>query len=212
MWVPVPKLPVIRHDKSGVEARMLHAQVFFLRGGRGVLGGFHPDSRDGCRLTVCSSRWPQPSPLPIFRWSRSRSPSGARCPSSPQSSSAESQTPSVIGEANQQLQFGHGYDHNWVSKKAADSKELLLAAVASDDETGRALEVWTTEPGIQFYSGNFLNDSVTGKGHKGYGYRSGFCLETQHFPDSPNHPEFPSTVLKPGEKYDTTTVFRFSTN
>ena len=72
------------------------------------------------------------------------------------------------------------------------------------------MEVYTTEPGIQFYSGNFLDGSITGKGGKVYGYRYGFCLETQHFPDSPNKPDFPSTVLKPGETYTTTTIYTFS--
>ena len=88
--------------------------------------------------------------------------------------------------------------------------ELRLVARVSEPVTGRVLEVLTTEPGVQFYTGNFLDGSVTGKGGKAYKRRSGFCLETQHFPDSPNQPSFPSTVLRPGQTYRTTTVFRFS--
>jgi aldose 1-epimerase len=109
----------------------------------------------------------------------------------------------------EQLKFGKGYDHNWVLESAAPG-ELRLAAEVFEPATGRVLQVLTTEPGIQFYSGNFLDGTVRGKGGELYGHRTGFCLETQHFPDSPNHPNFPSTVLKPGQTYQTTTVFRFS--
>ena len=87
---------------------------------------------------------------------------------------------------------------------------MSLAARVFEPKTGRVMEVLTTEPGVQFYSGNFLDGKAIGKGGKAYPLRSGFCLETQHFPDSPNKPNFPSTVLKPGEKYQTTTVYRFS--
>lgn len=114
-----------------------------------------------------------------------------------------------INDDNEQLKFGRGYDHNWVLDAGA-KHSLSLAARAYDPESGRVLEVLTTEPGIQFYSGNFLDGSITGKDGKFYKHRYAFCLETQHFPDSPNHPDFPTTVLKPGEHYHSTTVFRFS--
>jgi aldose 1-epimerase len=96
-----------------------------------------------------------------------------------------------------------------VLKTAADS-ELILAARVTDPASGRVLEVWSVEPGVQFYSGNFLDGSLAGKG-RAYEYRSGFCLEPQHFPDSPNEPTFPSTVLRPGETYETRIVYRFDT-
>lgn len=113
-----------------------------------------------------------------------------------------------IDQAAEQLVLGGGYDHNWVLNNGDGS--LALAARVYEPTTGRVMEVYTTEPGIQFYSGNFLDGSITGKGGKVYGYRYGFCLETQHFPDSPNKPDFPSTVLKPGETYTTTTIYTFS--
>ena len=113
-----------------------------------------------------------------------------------------------IGEDDAQLRFGKGYDHNWVVDGAAGT--LRLAARVRDPGTGRVMEVLTTEPGIQFYSGNFLDGSNVGKGGAVYAHRAGFCLETQHFPDSPNHPSFPSTVLRPGQEYRSTTVYRFS--
>ncbi len=113
-----------------------------------------------------------------------------------------------VNEDFDQLAFGGGYDHNWVLN--AGEGGLNLAATLYSEETGRYLEVLTTEPGIQFYCGNFLDGSLTGKSGAPYEHRSGLCLETQHFPDSPNHPEFPSTVLNPGETYYTKTVFKFS--
>lgn len=113
-----------------------------------------------------------------------------------------------IEQDDKQLIFGNGYDHNWVLDKPARS--LALAARVHEPTTGRVLEVYTTEPGIQFYTGNFLDGSITGKGGKVYERRCGFCLEAQHFPDSPNQPGFPSTVLRPGEEYAHTTVYRFS--
>ena len=121
-------------------------------------------------------------------------------------------TPHKIGErindtTDQQIRYGLGYDHNFALN--GKSGELRLAARVSAPVSGRVLEVLTTEPGVQFYSGNFLNGSEKGKGSV-YGYRSGFCLETQHFPDSPNQPAFPSAVLKPGETFASTTVFKFS--
>jgi aldose 1-epimerase len=120
--------------------------------------------------------------------------------------------PHRIGERidadDEQLRAGGGYDHNFVLDGAAGA--LRLVARAFSPRTGRLMEVLTTEPGVQFYSGNFLNGSAVGKAGKAYAKRSGFCLETQHFPDSPNQPSFPSTVLRPGETYSTTTVYRFS--
>lgn len=115
-----------------------------------------------------------------------------------------------INGHHDQLQNGKGYDHNWVLNSGGGS--LSLAAKLSEINSGRVLEVWTTEPGIQFYSGNFLDGKIKGKGGKVYRKRSALCLETQHFPDSPNKPEFPSTVLRPGAKYVSATEFRFSAN
>lgn len=113
-----------------------------------------------------------------------------------------------VNQKDQQLEFGGGYDHNWVLNKTDSS--LALAATVYESQTGRFMEVLTTEPAVQFYCGNFLDGTITGKGGKVYQRRSGFCLEAQHFPDSPNHPEFPSTILEPGQKYLQTTVYRFS--
>ena len=115
-----------------------------------------------------------------------------------------------INGADEQLRFGKGYDHNWVLDKKEGSSAPTLAATVSDPSSGRVLEVLTTEPGVQFYSGNFLDDTVRGKGNKPYPFRSGLCLETQHFPDSPNHGKFPSTTLAPGTKLYSTTILRFS--
>ncbi len=118
--------------------------------------------------------------------------------------------PHTIGErierANEQLRFAGGYDHNFVLD--ADGR-LALAATVLEPQSGRELEVLTTEPGMQFYSGNFLDGSLQGKNGHAYEKRSGFCLETQHFPDSVNQPGFPSTILRPGETYRSTTVYRF---
>ena len=120
--------------------------------------------------------------------------------------------PHLIGERinqeDEQLNFGKGYDHNWVLNKSGN--ELSLAARVSESTSGRVMEVLTTEPGLQFYSGNFLNTSEKGKGGKTHDFRTAFCLEAQHFPDSPNQPSFPSTVLKPDEVYKQKTVYRFS--
>ena len=107
-----------------------------------------------------------------------------------------------------QLRFGKGYDQNWVLDNPEGS--LALAARVHEPASGRVMEVYTTEPGIQFYSGNFLDGTATGKGGIVYHKRFGFCLETQHYPDSPNKPGFPSVVLRPGEEYAQTTVYRFS--
>jgi len=113
-----------------------------------------------------------------------------------------------IGSNDEQMVLGGGYDHNFVLNRSGDG--LSLAAKVTAAKSGRVLEVLTTEPAIQFYTGNFLDGTIHGKGGKVYGRRSAFCLETQHYPDSPNHPAFPSTELKPGQTYHTTTVFRFS--
>jgi len=115
-----------------------------------------------------------------------------------------------IDDADDQLRFGRGYDHNWVLDKPKDANGPVLAAVAKDPKSGRVLEILTTEPGIQFYTGNFLDGTVRGKGGYAYPRRSAFCLETQHFPDSPNQANFPSTTLMPETQYHSTTVFRFS--
>ena len=116
-----------------------------------------------------------------------------------------------IGQADQQLQHGKGYDHNWVLNPGRDPGSTLnKAAEVYDPSSGRVMEVFTTEPGIQFYTGNFLDGTIHGKGGKVYPFRGALCLETQHFPDSPNKPDFPSTELKPGEVYNSTTVYRFS--
>ncbi|TFW22791.1 aldose epimerase family protein [Duganella callida] len=114
-----------------------------------------------------------------------------------------------IDQKDEQLGHGSGYDHNFVLNKGATGAFELSARVM-EPVSGRVLEVWSQEPGIQFYSGNFLNDSISGKGRI-YGYRSGFCLEPQHFPDSPNRPDFPSTILRPNEEYSTVMAYRFTT-
>ena len=115
---------------------------------------------------------------------------------------------SRIDQDDQQLKFGRGYDHNWVLNPKGENP-LSLAAEVYEPASGRALEVWTTEPGLQFYSGNFLDGTIRGKEGKVYPHRSGFCLETQHFPDSPNHPAFPSTLIRPGQRFHSTTMYKF---
>ena len=115
-----------------------------------------------------------------------------------------------IDQQNEQLVFGLGYDHNWILNKGGKEGELSLAAQVHEPSSGRVMEIYTTEPGIQFYCGNFLDGRLKGKSGKPYVHRGGFCLETQHFPDSPNQPNFPSTILKPGETYESKTVFKFS--
>lgn len=120
--------------------------------------------------------------------------------------------PHAVGERinadDEQLKLARGYDHNWVLNRTGSGLEL--AAHVLDPKSGRVLEVLTDQPGLQFYTGNFLDGTYKGIGGA-YQHRGALCLETQHFPDSPNHPDFPSTELKPGQTYDTTTVFRFST-
>ncbi len=114
-----------------------------------------------------------------------------------------------IDQDDEQVKFGKGYDHNWVLDNAGPA--LHSAAFAYDPKSGRTLEVLTTEPGIQFYTGNFLDGTIHGKDGKVYNHRYAFCLETQHFPDSPNHPKFPTTELKPGHRFHSVTIFKFST-
>ncbi|MDX1385472.1 MAG: galactose-1-epimerase, partial [Thermoanaerobaculia bacterium] len=131
----------------------------------------------------------------------------------------------AIGERieadHEQITRGGGYDHNFVVDRpdagasiTADGSlaAMVLAARVTEPTSGRVLEVETTEPGLQFYSGNFLDGTITGKGGQVYEHRSGFCLETQHFPDSPNQPEFPPTILRPGEQYHSRTIYRFATD
>jgi len=115
-----------------------------------------------------------------------------------------------INQDYDQLKLGKGYDHNFVLNGRMGA--LRQAAKVYQPATGRVMEVWTTEPGVQFYTGNFLDGTLTGKDGKVYQQRYGFCLETQHYPDSPNKPKFPSTVLKKGARYHTTTSYRFSTS
>jgi len=115
-----------------------------------------------------------------------------------------------IQQEHQQLEFGLGYDHNFVLNKGDKAGEMTLAATVYEPNSGRYLEVFTEEPGVQFYCGNFLDGRLTGKAGQPYVYRGGFCLETQHYPDSPNQPKFPSTILQPGETYHTKTMVRFS--
>lgn len=116
-----------------------------------------------------------------------------------------------IEQTDEQLKFGGGYDHNWVLNRTKGDGELELAATLYEPTTGRVLEITTTEPGVQFYCGNFLTGVLKGKSGKPYLHRGGLCLETQHYPDSPNQSEFPNTILKPGENYTSKTVFKFST-
>ena len=118
-----------------------------------------------------------------------------------------------INGADEQLRFGRGYDHNWVldSGGGAGAGALVAAATVEDPASGRRLDIRTTEPGIQFYSGNFLDGTLKGKQGQIYGHRTALVLETQHFPDSPNHVNFPSTILRPGQRYQSRTTIAFST-
>lgn len=113
-----------------------------------------------------------------------------------------------IGSEISKVKYGGGYDHNWVLRGKLG--ELKLAATLYHSSSGRFMEVWTTEPGLQFYSGNFLNGELKGKDGNFYSKNAGLCLETQHFPDSPNHPNFPAAILRPGNKYTSTTIYKFS--
>jgi aldose 1-epimerase len=113
-----------------------------------------------------------------------------------------------INQDDEQLKLGNGYDHTWVINGRPGT--MRLAATAYEATSGRVMQVWTTEPGVQFYTGNFLNGTLTGKSGKIYARRTGFCLETQHYPDSPNQPSFPTTILKKGQTLKSTTIYRFS--
>nr|WP_262507887.1 hypothetical protein [Wocania ichthyoenteri] len=113
---------------------------------------------------------------------------------------------------NEQLSYGKGYDHNFVLNDFPKREDgLVFAAKAVEPNSGRVLEVFTNEPGLQFYGGNFLNGKIIGKSNKPYIFRSAFCLESQHFPNSPNQSDFPSTILKPNDIYISTCVYKFST-
>jgi aldose 1-epimerase len=132
-------------------------------------------------------------------------------------------TPSVIGTVfdflkpklvsqdirfhSRQLTYGNGFDHNWIVNRPTDHEQLSLAATVREPNSGRTLNVWTDQPGIQFYTGNSLDGSLYGTSNREYRQSDGLALETQHYPDSPNHPSFPSTTLSPGQTYATTTVF-----
>jgi len=121
-------------------------------------------------------------------------------------------TPTLVGARinntnDEQIVFGNGYDHNWVLNK--QTNELSLAASIYEPTTGRTMEVWSTSPATQFYTGNFLDGTITGKGGWTYQFRDAFCFEPQHYPDSPNHPAFPTTELKPGETYRNTIIYKF---
>ena len=113
-----------------------------------------------------------------------------------------------INKDDEQLNFAGGYDHNWCLNKNNED-DLSHAATVQSDLTGILMETYTTEPGMQFYTGNYLNGDIIGKNGARYNHRFGFCLETQHYPDSPNHPNFPSSVLNPGEKYLSKTIYKF---
>jgi aldose 1-epimerase len=114
-----------------------------------------------------------------------------------------------IAQNDEQLKFGNGFDHNFVLDRTGNTPGL--AARVEEPENGRVLEVYTTQPGIQFYTANFLDGTLAGKGGRVYPGHPAFCLETQHFPDSPNHKEFPSTLLQPGQRFESTTVYRLLT-
>ena len=122
-------------------------------------------------------------------------------------------TPTAIGaridQVNEQLKLGTGYDHNWVINKEMGA--MAMMARVTEPTTGRVMEVWSAEPGLQFYSGNFLDGTITGKGGWVYQWRDAFCMEPQHYPDSPNKPDWPTTELKPGQVYHNTIIYKFST-
>ncbi|HZD55110.1 MAG TPA: hypothetical protein VE136_00180, partial [Anaerolineales bacterium] len=115
-----------------------------------------------------------------------------------------------IRSDDEQIVFGRGFDHNWVLDSPKPNQALALAATLTDLSAGRTLDIWTDQPGIQFYAGNFLDGTLYGTSNRAYRQSDGLALETQHYPDSPNHPDFPSTVLLPGETYQTTTIYEFA--
>jgi aldose 1-epimerase len=159
---------------------------------------------NGHKLLLKASRYTPVDPTLI--------PTGAidRVAGTPMDFTSSTRIGKRIRDDFEQLVIGRGYDHNWVLDRRGSGLEL--AARLEDPGSGRVLEVLTEEPGIQFYSGNFLDGTLYGTSGRAYRQGDGLALETQHYPDSPNHPNFPSTVLRPGEKYDTTTVYRFSTD
>ncbi len=179
-------------DRSTVVNLTQHS-YFNLRGGGDVLG--HMVQIDASRFTpVDSTLIPTGELRPV-----------AGTP-------FDFRTPTVIGgrigAQDEQLKFARGYDHNWVIDSPAG--QLRRMATVHEPQTGRVLEVLSTEPGLQFYTGNFLDGSLTGKRGQVYAFRNGFCMEPQHFPNSPNHAEFPAVVLNPGETYRNTILYRFS--
>lgn len=123
-------------------------------------------------------------------------------------------TPRVVGERiNSEflpIKVAGGYDHNYILNKDQNAGEMTLAGTVYEQQSGRFMEIYTTEPAVQFYTGNFLNGTLTGKSGKKYEHRYGMCFETQHYPDSPNHPNFPNTVLNPGDTLKSTTIYKFS--
>jgi aldose 1-epimerase len=115
-----------------------------------------------------------------------------------------------LRDSHEQIVLGRGYDHNFVlNRPAGDKTSMVLAARVYEPDTGRMMEVWTQEPAVQFYTGNFMDGTRIGSSGKLYRQGDGFALETQHYPDSPNKPDFPPTVLRPGETYRTTTTYKF---
>jgi aldose 1-epimerase len=123
-------------------------------------------------------------------------------------------TPHTVGERINdpmpQLKMGGGYDHNYILNKDQNGNEMTFCASLYEPVSGRFMECFTTEPAVQLYTGNFLTGSIIGKRGNPYNYRNGICLETQHYPDSPHHPNFPNTLLKPGETLKSTTIYKFS--